>query len=129
MNLHTKAAGYMLQLCNMFYEKNKDPNVETAISSLRLVIMNGDCELTLGPLYPEILKFANNQRELLLKRDIGAFEYVPIPSRNLMGNNDKQIFINIIEQSKKIYAELPDKNIFWEKINGLIAVVIKIHTL
>ena len=126
MNNHTKAATYLLQLCNMFYEKTKDTDVETAISSLRLLIMNGECEMAFKDLYVEILKFASKQKELIHAKDVKAFdyEYTMLPNHQ----DKKEIFARISDQAKKMYHTLTEteRNLFWTRINNLIAVVVKI---
>lgn len=122
MDNHTKIASYFMFLCNMFYSKTKNPEIETIISGLRLCIMNGNCEVAIQPAIPEILAFANKQKDLLVARDIKAFN-APTPT----AVKDKKIFEQVVEQSKETYTQLDEseKKKFWTKVNNIVACAIK----
>ncbi len=122
MDNHTKIATHFMFLCNMFYAKTKNPEIETIISGLRLCIMNGNCEVAIQPAISEIITFANKQKDLLVARDIKAFD-APTPTVV----KDKKIFEQVVEQSKKTFEQLDstEKNKFWIKVNNIIACAIK----
>ena len=119
-NLNIKIAMSMIKICTIYYKKTGDIKADDAISKLRLMVNTGNTREALAPVLPEILKFANLRKDLLLKKDIFAFDgyKINIPDYEIL-----------IESAKKVYeiSNEEEKKIFWRSINNIISYTSKLY--